>query len=76
MTKWSEPLWRELRRLHRSEKGAVKIEYLLIIAAISLPLLLVLTFYGKTIMDWLANQWQTVTGSPITPTQPPTPPTS
>ena len=46
-----------LRRLLKDDRGAEGLEKLLIIAAIVLPLLGILIFYGGEIRDWLADMW-------------------
>jgi Flp pilus assembly pilin Flp len=51
-----------LRRVYRDEQGANMIEYVLIIAAIALPLLALVLLYGKDIKDWVERSWSTVTG--------------
>ena len=50
-------LGRMLARLHHDQRGAVKLEYLLIIAAISLPLLGVIMWYRDDISRWLGATW-------------------
>ena len=39
--------------LHRDDRGADMVEYILIIAAIALPLLGVLIFFWSDIKDWV-----------------------
>lgn len=51
-----------LTRLHRNEQGAEGLEKLLIIAAVALPLLLVLILFGEQIIDRLTSWWTDVTG--------------
>lgn len=52
-----------LGRLYREEQGAVKLEYLLIVAAISLPLLGLLWWYREDLGRWLEDQWNQVRGN-------------
>ena len=53
---------RQLRRLHRDERGAEGLEKLLIVAAIILPLLGVLIYYVKDISTWVKSIWETAKG--------------
>jgi Flp pilus assembly pilin Flp len=59
-------LWKKaagaLRVIHEDEQGANMVEYVLIIAAVALPLLALVLLYGKDIKDWVARSWATVTG--------------
>lgn len=47
-----------LVRFGNDDGGVVKLEYLLIVAAIALPLLGLLLFYRKDIGDWVADKWE------------------
>lgn len=49
-----------LRRLLSDDRGAEGLEKLLIIAAVVLPLLGILIFYGGEIRDWLSDMWSDV----------------
>ncbi len=51
-----------LQRWHQDQRGAEGLEKLLIIAAIVLPLLIVLIFFREAIMDWVYSGWEDVTG--------------
>jgi Flp pilus assembly pilin Flp len=51
-----------LSRLNRDEQGSVKVEYLLIIAAIVLPLLGILIWYRNDISNWLQTNWAAIRG--------------
>ncbi len=51
-----------LQRWHQDQRGAEGLEKLLIIAAIVLPLLIVLIFFREAIMDWVYSGWDDVTG--------------
>ncbi len=46
-----------LAQLHRCERGAEGLEKLLLLAALILPLLGILIFYGSDIRDWLVDLW-------------------
>ena len=46
-----------LSRLHRCEQGSQGLEKLLLLAALILPLLGILIFYGSDIRDWLVDLW-------------------
>ena len=48
------------RRLHRDERGAEGLEKLLIIAAVVLPLLGVLIFWGDDLIAWVRSNWESV----------------
>ena len=48
------------RRLWADERGAEGLEKLLILAALILPLLAVLIFFGEAIRDWLTDKWENV----------------
>ena len=60
--------------LHRSEQGAEGIEKLLILAAIVVPILIVLIAFRNTISTWVNSQWSTMTTdanqTPATPAAP------
>lgn len=49
-----------LVRLHRDEQGAEGLEKLLLLAALILPLLGILVFYGGDLKDWLNGKWSDV----------------
>lgn len=49
-------------RLHRDEGGAEGLEKLLIIAAVTLPLLGLLIFFRKEINTWVNDVWGRVRG--------------
>ena len=46
------------RALHRDEQGAEMLEYVLVFAAIALPLLAVVIWFWKDIAQWAGNLWQ------------------
>ena len=50
----------KLAALHRDEGGADMVEYILIIAAIGLPLLGVLIWFRKDIATWVNDLYQSV----------------
>ena len=47
-------------RLHRDERGAEGLEKLLIIAAIVLPLLLLLVIFRNKLSEWVSGSWDEV----------------
>ena len=51
---------RALMRLHRDEQGADMVEYILIIAAIALPLLAVVIIFWDNIKEWMYGTTQQV----------------
>jgi hypothetical protein len=55
-------VWSVLRDLHRDERGAEGLEKLLIVAAIVLPLLGILIYFSKDIMQWVTEIWKTAKG--------------
>ena len=50
----------KLRSLHRDERGADMVEYILIVAAVALPLLAFLIFFWKQIKGWVTSLWEDV----------------
>ena len=63
---WSE--WtRTLAKIHQDEQGATMVEYILIVAAVALPLLGVALYYGKEIMAWVNETWTSARDNQITP---------
>jgi len=55
-----------LSRLNQDEQGSVKVEYLLIIAAITLPILGLLIWYRNDISNWLKSGWDAIRGRGVT----------
>lgn len=51
---------RKLKSLHNDEQGADLIEYILIVAAVALPLLGVLIWYRNDIKEWIGEQYEDV----------------
>ena len=54
-------MWKRIRRrivaLHRDEQGADMVEYILVIAAVALPLLAIVIWFWKDISSWASNLW-------------------
>ncbi len=55
-------LGRHLKRLHRDEQGADMVEYILIIAAIALPLLAVAIVFRDELWGYVKEFWDNITG--------------
>ena len=53
---------RAMKRLHRDERGAEMVEYILIIAAIALPLLAVIIWFWRDISEWVEEAWLDIKG--------------
>ncbi len=57
-------MWKDLRTrllsLHRDERGADMLEYILIVAAVALPLLAVVIWFWKDIRDWAVEKWEDI----------------
>ena len=50
----------KLKALHADEQGADMVEYILIVAAVSLPLLGVIIWFWKDIVTWVSEQWSDI----------------
>ena len=50
-------LGKGLRALHHDEQGADMVEYILIVAAIALPLLGFVVYFWKEIREWAYGLW-------------------
>ena len=48
---------RKFRALHKDEQGADMVEYILIVAAIALPVLAVVIWFWKDISTWAYKLW-------------------
>lgn len=57
-----ESLRSMLLRLHRDERGAEGLEKLLLFAAVILPLLGLLIWFGEDIKTWAADMWKKIKG--------------
>ncbi|MDY6913272.1 MAG: hypothetical protein SVT52_02285 [Planctomycetota bacterium] len=53
---------RRLKALHRDEQGADMVEYILVIAAVALPLLLVVIWFWKDISKWVGEIYEDIRG--------------
>ncbi len=58
---WNK-LARKLIALHKDEQGATMVEYIMVIAAVALPLLGVIIWYWKDISKWAYDLWQKAKG--------------
>lgn len=50
-------LGKTLKSLHNDEQGAEMIEYVLVVAAIALPLVAVVIWYWKDLSKWVKSLW-------------------
>ena len=55
--------YRKLKALHKDEQGADLIEYVLIIAAIALPVLLLIIFFADDLKEWMVEEYEEVKGN-------------
>ena len=53
-------LTKTLKALHHDEQGADMVEYILIVAAIALPLLGVIVFFWDDIKDWIFEKTEEI----------------
>lgn len=61
MTKqWTSRMRDGLRRLHRDEQGADMLEYILILAAIALPVLGVILYFWNDIKVWVGEAYEDI----------------
>ena len=59
MLKW---ISRKVKALHSDEQGADMVEYVLIIAAVALPLLAVIIWYWHDFVQWSQQAWEKIKG--------------
>lgn len=55
-------LARRLKALHRDERGADMVEYILIVAAIGLPLLGFIIYFWKDVKQWALTLYRRIQG--------------
>jgi Flp pilus assembly pilin Flp len=60
---------KRLRSLHRDEQGADMVEYILIIAAIALPLMAVAIIFRDKLWGTVKRFWNDITGNIEVPDQ-------
>ena len=62
-----KPYWLSMRlkALHRDQKGADMVEYILIIAAVALPILAIVLYFRDDIYDWIKVQWEDIKGESV-----------
>lgn len=53
---------KRLRSLHKDEQGADMIEYVLIVAAVALPILALIIYFKDDLVSWVEDQWSNITG--------------
>lgn len=53
---------RAMTRLHRDDGGADMVEYILIIAAVALPLLAVMIWFWKDLSRWVGEAYEDIKG--------------
>ncbi len=56
-----------LKKIHADDQGADLIEYVLIMAAIALPVLILVIYYKGEIASWLEESFQAVRDQDNTP---------
>ena len=59
MLRW---IGNKLKALHADEQGADMVEYVLIVAAVALPLLAVIIWFWKDISRWVGQAYQDIRG--------------
>ena len=64
----TQKLARCLRALHRDENGADMVEYVLVIAAIALPILAVAVYFRNQIWEMVQRFWGDIQGNADVPT--------
>ena len=57
MVRW---MGRKLIALHKDEQGADMVEYVLIVAAVALPLLAVIIWFWKDISGWVGEAYSEI----------------
>jgi Flp pilus assembly pilin Flp len=60
-------VWNTLKALHHDEQGADMVEYILVIAAIALPLMAVAIWFSKDIWAYAKDLWTNIKGNPVEP---------
>lgn len=65
-------IWNTLKALHRDEQGADMVEYILIVAAVALPLMGVIWWFWKDISAYGGRLWENVKGGGDAGTDPST----
>ncbi len=63
MKKNVKRMMNKLRTLNRDQQGADMIEYILVIAAIALPLLGLVVWFGGDIKQWVLDLFSRIRGS-------------
>ena len=53
-------MWDKLKKLHADEQGADMVEYILIVAAVALPLLAVIIWFWKDISRWVGQAYAAI----------------
>ena len=59
MLRW---IGKTLKALHSDEQGADMVEYVLIVAAVALPLLAVIIWFWRDISAWVRDAYQAIKG--------------
>lgn len=54
---------RKAKALYSDEQGADMVEYVLIVAAVALPLLAVIIWFWKDIGAWTGRAWEEIKGN-------------
>jgi len=58
----TKAMWNNIKKLHNDEQGADMVEYILIVAAIALPLMGVAWYFGKDIAKKASEWWDAIKG--------------
>jgi len=67
MVRW---LGKTLKALHKDEQGADMVEYVLIVAAVALPLLAVIIWFWRDISRWVGSAYDAIRGEGYEGTNP------
>lgn len=62
MTSAMRRIVQQAKALHKDERGADMVEYILIVAALALPILGFVVYFWKDIKEFSLDLWEDVTG--------------
>jgi Flp pilus assembly pilin Flp len=60
MKRWVKSISQVARKFHQDEGGADMVEYILIIAAVALPVLAIIIWFRDDIEEWARGQYEDV----------------